>query len=445
MTRRLTSLVAASLALLTALSAAAQPPDARARELGFSALIGGTPGPLDAITDVAGVEVGHTTLIAGSGRLVVGQGPVRTGVTVIHPRGKASGDPVFGAWFTLNGNGEMTGTAWLEESGLLEGPVAITNTHSVGVVRDAILEWRLDRPGLQPWGLPVVAETFDGRLNDLNGFHVRPEHVRQALDAAASGPVAEGSVGGGTGMICHGFKGGIGTASRKLAPADGGYTVGVLVQCNYGTRRELRVAGVPVGQEIPDLMPCIASRDSTMGPGVPRCAATGSGDVGRTRGAAANPGDGRTSSESTGVAGDVGAMRRPSVVPDEGAGSIIIVIATDAPLLPHQLERVATRAALAVGRMGGRGENSSGDIFLAFSTANPATAADTGVARVAMLPNARINPVFAATIQATEESILNAMLAARTMTGANDLRVQALPRDRLVSAMRKYGRAPHEQ
>ena len=418
MTCRVTPLAAAFFLSLTALSAAAQPPDARARELGFSSLIGGTPGPLDAITDVAGVEVGHTTLIAGSGRLVVGQGPIRTGVTVIHPRGKASADPVFGAWFTLNGNGEMTGTTWLEESGLLEGPVAITNTHSVGVVRDAILQWRLHRPGLQPWGLPVVAETFDGGLNDLNGFHVKPEHVHQALDVATGGQVPEGNVGGGTGMICHAFKGGIGTASRRLARAEGGYTVGVLVQCNYGTRREFRVAGVPVGHEITDLMPCIAARDSTMGPGIPRCSPPSPGDVGGTNGGA---------------------------IPEEGSGSIIIVIATDAPLLPHQLQRVATRAALGVGRMGGRGENSSGDIFLAFSTANPATAADTGVAQVAMLPNARVNPLFAATIQATEEAILNAMLAARTMTGANDLRVHALPHDRLVQAVRKYGRAPEPQ
>src|SRR5213593_613848 len=224
----------------------------RARDLGVP--IEGTAGPLDAITDVRGIEVGHTTLISGSGRLVVGRGPVRTGVTVIHPRGKANPDPVFGAWFTLNGNGEMTGTTWLQESGILEGPIAITNTHSVGVVRDAILQWQVSRPGLQPWGLPVVAETYDGRLNDINGFHVKPEHVLAALDGATSGAVAEGNVGGGTGMICHGFKGGIGTASRKLAAEAGGYTVGVLVQCNYGRRSRLSVAGVPVGQEIPDLL-----------------------------------------------------------------------------------------------------------------------------------------------------------------------------------------------
>jgi len=384
----------------------------RARDLGLDSLIGGTPGPLDAITDVAGVEVGHTTLISGNGRLVVGRGPVRTGVTVIHPRGRASSDPVFGAWFTLNGNGEMTGTTWLEESGILEGPIAITNTHSVGVVRDAILQWQVSRPGLQPWGLPIVAETYDGGLNDINGFHVKAEHVMRALDSARGGAVQEGNVGGGTGMRCHGFKGGIGTASRRIDPRLGGWTVGVLVQCNYGARRELRVAGVPVGEEIVDLLPCIASTDTTVRQGMPRC-----------------------------VAG----ARAPRDEEDGGEGSIIIVIATDAPLLPHQLKRIATRASLAVGRMGGKGENSSGDIFIAFSTANPRTAADTGVVHTSMLPNARINPLFYATVHATEEAILNAMLAAETMTGADDLRLYALPHDRLLAAMRKYGRVPRRR
>ena len=357
----------------------------RARELGVP--LDGTPGPLDAITDVAGVEVGHITLISGRGKLVVGQGPVRTGVTVIHPRGKTNPDPVFGAWFTLNGNGEMTGTTWLQESGILEGPIAITNTHSVGVVRDAILQWQVTRPGLQPWGLPVVAETWDGRLNDINGFHVKPEHVLAALDNAKSGPVQEGNVGGGTGMVCHGFKGGIGTASRKLPAEAGGYTVGVLVQCNYGLRQHLRVAGVPVGKEIPDLMP---------GP-----AAAGT---------------------------------------DDEQGSIIVVVATDAPLLPHQLKRIATRVAVGVATMGGYGGNSSGDIFVAFSTANPRVYSDTGTTRVEMVPNARINPLFYATAQATEEAIVNALLAADTMTGIDDFRVYALPVDRLRGIMTKYGR-----
>jgi D-aminopeptidase len=409
--RTATRLILTVLVLMTA----ATPTPAqklRARELGITPLIGGTAGPLDAITDVAGVEVGHTTLIAGSGKLVVGKGPVRTGVTVVHPRGKGSADPVFGAWFTLNGNGEMTGTTWLQESGILEGPVAITNTHSVGVVRDAILQWQVSRPGLQPWGLPVVAETWDGRLNDLNGFHVKAEHAIAALEGARGGAVTEGNVGGGTGMVCHGFKGGIGTASRRVAEAQGGYTVGVLVQCNMGVRRELRVAGVPVGEEILDLLPCTATRDTMVLRGMPRCGVPGPG--------------GSANGEAD----------------DAGAGSIIIIVATDAPLVPHQLKRLATRAALGVGRSGGRGENSSGDIFVAFSTANARVSGDTGVARVAMLPNARINPLFSATVQATEEAILNAMLAAETMTGADDVRVFALPVDRLTAALRKYGRVP---
>ena len=386
------------------------PTKARARELGISAQIGGTPGVLDAITDVAGVEVGHTTLISGNGALVVGQGPVRTGVTVVHPRGKSDPDPVMGAWFTLNGNGEMTGTTWLQESGFLEGPIAITNTHSVGVVRDAILQWQVHRPGLQPWGLPVVAETFDGRLNDINGFHVKPEHVLAALESAKSGVVpAEGNVGGGTGMVCHGFKGGIGTASRRLDARDGGYTVGVLVQCNCCARRELRVAGVPVGQEIPDLLPCIATNDPAVKANGPRC------DAAPTR-------TGNDDEE------------------DEGQGSIIVVVATDAPLLPHQLKRIATRVSLGIGRMGGKGENSSGDIFVAFSTANAHAATDTALAHLTMIPNGKINPLFYATTQATEEAIVNAMLQAETMTGANYARVYALPVDRLMAAMKKYGR-----
>jgi L-aminopeptidase/D-esterase-like protein len=396
-------------ALLLAASAArpqpAATPKPRARELGLAAAIGGTPGPLDAITDVAGVEVGHVTLVEGDGPLVVGKGPVRTGVTVVHPRGKANPDPVFGAWFTLNGNGEMTGTTWLQESGILEGPVAITNTHSVGVVRDAILQWQVSRPGQQPWGLPVVAETYDGTLNDINGFHVKPEHVRWALDGAAGGPVAEGNVGGGTGMICHAFKGGIGTASRVLPASAGGYTVGVLVQCNYGRRPDLRVAGVPVGIEIPDLLPCLTLDVKPDWP-TERCPAP-----------------------SPPASGD-----------RSDAGSIIVVVATDAPLLPHQLKRVATRVSLGVGRMGGFGGNSSGDIFLAFSTANPKATGRPDVAPVDMLPNARINPVFQATVEATEEAILNALLAAETMTGSNGVRVHALPHDRLLEAMRKYGR-----
>ncbi len=379
----------------------------RARELGVSALIGGQPGTLDAITDVTGVEVGHTTLIEGEGRLVVGKGPVRTGVTVIHPRGKSSSDPVFGAWFTLNGNGEMTGTTWLEESGILEGPVGITNTHSVGVVRDAILQWQVARPGLQPWGLPVVAETYDGGLSDINGFHVKPAHVTSALDGASGGAVAEGNVGGGTGMSCLGFKGGIGTASRVLASSAGGYTVGVLVQCNFGARQDLRVAGAPVGEEITDLRPCIALDDPTVRPQTPRCSRE---------------------------------QPRPPAPRDEEHGSIIVIVGTDAPLLPHQLKRIATRVSLGMARTGGFGGNGSGDIFLAFSTANARTAGAQGVQRVEMLPNAAMNALFYGTVQATEEAILNAMLAATTMTGADGLRIHALPHERLVAALRKYGR-----
>jgi L-aminopeptidase/D-esterase-like protein len=392
------------------LPAALQAQKPRERELRLP--IGGTPGALDAITDVAGVEVGHATLISGNGPLVVGKGPVRTGVTVVHPRGKANADPVFAAWFTLNGNGEMTGTTWLQESGLLEGPVAITNTHSVGVVRDAIIQWEVSQKNaLQPWWLPVVAETYDGALNDINGFHVKPEHVRAALDSAAGGVPKEGAVGGGTGMVCHGFKGGIGTASRKLPQDQGGYTVGVLVQCNYGARRDLRIAGVPVGEEIPDLVGCIANNDPLPADSPRRrCDERRGGDA---------PAD---ASEQ---------------------GSIIVVVATDAPLLPHQLKRLATRVSLGVGRQGGFGGNSSGDIFIAFSTANPrAWFNDQPVTNVKMLPNDRITPLFQATAQATEAAITNALLAAETTTGANDLRVYAMPVDRMLAAMKKYGRLP---
>lgn len=399
--------IALTIACATALAGSARQGPVekpRARELGLSARIGGTPGPLAAITDVAGVEVGHATIVAGDPPLVVGTGPVRTGVTVVHPRGAGNPDPVFGAWFTLNGNGEMTGTTWLEESGLLEGPVAITNTHSVGVVRDAILKWQVSRPGLQPWGLPVVAETYDGGLNDINGFHVTDAHAFEALNRATGGRVAEGNVGGGTGMVCHQFKGGIGTASRVLPAIDGGFTVGVLVQCNYGGRPAFRVAGVPVGEEIPDLLPCTIQPTGREGERPP----------------CDDPRDDRAA--------------------DDDQGSIIVILATDAPLLPHQLKRLATRVSLGVGRMGGYGANSSGDIFLAFSTANAEAGGVRERAQVEMLANARITPLFQATVQATEEAILNALLAAETMEGGNGLRVYALPHDRLMAAMTKYGR-----
>jgi D-aminopeptidase len=403
----LRSLAAAALAALFTASISAAQTTERARDLGVP--LEGTPGQWNAITDVAGVEVGATTLIRGSGRLVPGKGPVRTGVTAIFPRGRSGSDSVFAGWFTLNGNGEMTGTTWVKESGRLDTPILITNTHSVGIVRDATIAWMTRHRAGFLWALPVVAETWDGVLNDAEGFHVRPEHVLAALDGARSGPVAEGNVGGGTGMNCHGFKGGTGTASRVVDSTAGSYTIGVLVQCNYGQRRRLSIAGVPVGQEITDPVRCYAGREPPsrkwLG-GLKPCADS----AGKKAGG------------------------------DEGAGSIIIIVATDAPLLPHQLERVAKRAALGVGRMGGLGENSSGDIFLAFSTANPRAAADTGLAPLTMLPNDRINPIFEATVEATEEAIINAMLAARTMTGADSVRSYALPHDRLRAVLRKYNR-----
>ena len=364
-------------------AAALAQPEPRARDLGVP--FDGTPGPFNAITDVKGVEVGHTTLISGSGPLKVGVGPVRTGVTAIFPRGKDSLDAVFGGWFALNGNGEMTGTTWLEESGLLDGPVMITNTHSVGVVRDAVIAWRVkrappDEEGYS-WSLPVVAETADDDLNDMNGFHVKPEHVFHALDTAKSGPVEEGSVGGGTGMVCNEFKGGIGTSSRVLDAKFGGYTVGVLVQCNYGRRSELRIAGIPVGREISD-----------------------------------------------------------HVVRDEDIGSIIVVVATDAPLIPTQLKRVARRVSLGLGRVGSFASDGSGDIFIAFSTANPGVKGATGLHQLTMVPNQRLDPIFLATVQATEEAVVNAMVAAKTMKGINDFEVIGLPHDRLREILKKYNR-----
>ena len=397
------------LALVVPLQLLAQ---AKPRENDLKLPIGGTPGALDAITDVAGVEVGHTTLISGSGPLVVGKGPVRTGVTVVHPRGRNNADPVFGAWFALNGNGEMTGTTWLQESGYLEGPVAITNTHSVGVVRDAIIRWEVSRKTvLQPWWNPVVAETYDGRLNDINGFHVKTEHAIAALDSARGGPVREGVVGGGTGMTCLGFKGGIGTASRVLTTDEGGFTVGVLVQCNFGSRRDLRIAGVPVGEEISDLTPCIAND---------RPVPAGS----RAR---------RNCSVPAARDEDASAAEQ---------GSIIVVVATDAPLLPHQLKRLVTRVSLGIGRQGGFGGNSSGDIFLAFSTANAGSWSSDSIAPLRMLINDGLSPLFKATAQATEAAITNALLASETTTGADDLRIFAMPVDRMLAAMRKYVRMP---
>ena len=362
----------------------------RARDLGVP--FDGTPGPLNAITDVSGVTVGHTTLISGEGKLEIGKGPVRTGVTAVLPRGKDSmSNPVFAGWWSLNGNGEMTGTTWVEESGFLEGPVMITNTHSVGVVRDAVIQWRVSHGQPDPtgywWSLPVVAETWDGWLNDINGFHVKPADAFHAIDSASSGPVQEGNVGGGTGMVCNEFKGGIGTASRKIESKAGAFTVGVLVQCNYGSRSNLRIAGVPVGKEIPDERAYASSSFA-----------------------------------------------------EADRGSIIVVVATDAPLLAHQLKRLARRVSLGLGRDGSISGNGSGDIFIAFSTANSGAAGADHVVDLKMLPNDLIEPVFAATVQATEEAVINAMVAAETMTGIENHKVVALPHDRLRATLKKYNR-----
>ncbi len=372
--------------LMAANVAAAEP---RARDLGVP--FDGQPGPLNAITDVAGVEVGHSTIIAGSpgGEEAV----VRTGVTAVLPHGRRTPtEGVFAGWFSQNGNGEMTGTTWVEESGLLYGPVMITNTHSVGVVRDAVIDWAIQRYDFDTsdwWSLPVVAETFDGWLNDINGFHVRPEHAFAALDAARGGPVAEGNVGGGTGMICYEFKGGIGTASRVVEDEAGRYTVGVLVQANFGRRPQLLVAGVPVGQEIPE-EPAYAALEPKR--------------------------------------------------EDRDLGSIIVVVATDAPLLPHQLKRLARRVTMGIARTGAVAGNGSGDIFIAFSTANPVAAEAKGLPALTMLPNERITPFFSATVQATEEAIVNALVAARTMDGYAGHRAIELPHDRLRAALAKYNR-----
>jgi D-aminopeptidase len=382
MTSRPMASLLAAVACFTAAALAGSPPATpRARDLGIP--FDGTPGPINAITDVAGVEVGQVTLIAGSGALVVGTGPVRTGVTAVLPRGRRSfATPVFAAWSTLNGNGEMTGTTWVEESGLLGGPIMLTNTHSVGVVRDAVIAWAVRSGAIadDSWSLPVVAETWDGFLNDINGFHVKPEHAFAALDGASGGPVAEGSVGGGTGMVCYGFKGGIGTASRTVATGAGDYTLGVLVQANFGRRRQLRIAGVPIGTVITEAVP-YASLPAGLEPGE--------------------------------------------------LGSIIVVAATDAPLLPHQLKRIARRISLGIARTGGTSGNGSGDIFIAFSTANQAAAAATGTATATLLANERLDPLFAATVEATEEAIVNALVAADTMTGVDGHTAIRLPHARV--------------
>ncbi len=357
----------------------------RARDLGIH--FEGTPGPFNAITDVAGVEVGYATIIEGAS--------ARTGLTVIHPRGKANHDPVFAGWFPFNGNGELTGSAWIEEGGFLEGPIGITNTHSVGVVRDTIIDWQVQHGAIfQRWSCPVVGETADGWLNDMNGFHIKPEHVWQALDSAHGGLIEEGNVGGGTGMITYEFKGGTGTSSRRFKLESGTWTIGALVQANFGRRFQLMIDGVPVGRHIPS-------------------------------GAPFSKGENPFSGEN---------------------GSLIVVLGTDAPLLPHQLERLAKRATLGMARTGALGGNGSGDIFLAFSTANPGAAnpqADGGAAspaRIEALPNSEVDlPLYAAAL-ATEEAIMNALIAAETMTGRDGLTVHALPHEQVQQIMKQYGR-----
>lgn len=370
----------------------------RARDLKIP--LDGITGKYNAITDVAGVEVGHTTIMEGSGKLQKGKGPVRTGVTAIFPAGKKYA-PVFANWHALNGNGDMTGTHWITESGFLETPILITNTSSVGTVRDAALEW-MDKnkfydtsQGHFWYSYPVVAETYDGVLNDINGFHVKPEHVKQALEKAKNGPVEEGSVGGGTGMVCHGFKGGIGTSSRIIDKSLGGYTIGVLVQANHGGRSQLTIAGVPVGKELLDTLQIKVNEQA--------------------------------------IAIDF------SKEPEE-MGSIIVVVATDAPLLPHQLKRITQRVSLGIGKVGGTGGNGSGDIFIAFSTANKKAFSRTAETTVSLYSNDMINSLFTATIQATEEAIINALVAGRTMKGINDNLVPGLPHQAVINILKKYNR-----
>ncbi len=376
------------LVLITTLAASAQKP--RARNLGIP--FEGKPGGNNAITDVPGVEVGYSTIISGQGKNILGKGPVRTGVTAILPRGRTN-NPVYASWYSLNGNGEMTGTTWITESGFLETPIMITNTNSVGVVRDAVLKWFVEKGWYKEdfwYTYPVVAETYDGFLNDIYGFHVKEEHAWEALNSATGGPIKEGNVGGGTGMMCLGFKGGTGTASRMIRFKDSTYTLGVLVQSNFGAKRNLTIAGVPVGSELRDTLHY--------------------------------------------------ELKAAPAYRKEGDGSIIVVVATDAPLLPHQLKRIAQRVAIGVGKVGGRGENGSGDIFIAFSTANPNAFNRDNTATVIQFPNDEINIFFDATVQAVEEAIINAMVAAETMEGINGNKAYALPHKKVISILKKYNR-----
>ena len=378
----------APLLLLACITLQAQKP--RARDIGIP--FDGKPGIFNAITDVKGVEVGYSSIISGEGKNIRGKGPVRTGVTAILPRGKTN-NPVFANWHTLNGNGEMTGTTWVTESGFLEGPVMITNTNSVGTVRDAVLKWYVNKGWYQEdfwYTYPVVAETYDGFLNDIYGFHVKESNAFEALDGAKSGFVKEGNIGGGTGMMCLGFKGGSGTSSRIVQVNDSNYTVGVFVQANFGRKRNLTIAGVPVGKELMDTL----------------------------------------NNE----------LKAPPSYRQEGDGSIIVVTATDAPLLPHQLKRIAQRVSLGIGLVGGQGTNGSGDIFIAFSTANPTAFQREQFAKIDELPNELMNPLFEATIQATEEAIINAMVAAETLEGINRNKSYALPHKLVVDILKKYKR-----
>ena len=402
--------------LLLAVGADAATP--RARDLGIP--FDGQPGPLNAITDVAGVAVGHVTLIESTDPAH----QVRTGVTAILPRGRDSVDKkVFGAWFSLNGNGEMTGTHWIEESGLLDGPVMLTNTHSVGVVRDAVIAWRVraghaDVDGYW-WSLPVVAETWDGYLNDVNGFHVRAAHADAAIEGARGGPVTEGNVGGGTGMICHEFKGGIGTSSRQVKIEGKPYTVGVLVQANYGIRDTLRIAGVPVGQHLRQQRVYTDEALAALTPTLSRERERESASLAPVlRG----EGQGEGSARET--------------------GSIIIVVATDAPLLPHQLKRIARRAALGLARNGSYAGNGSGDLFVAFSTANADAAQTNVVNKATYLGESLLDDLFRATVEGTEEAIVNALIAARDMRGQDGHHVLAIPHDELRAVLEQYNRLP---
>ena len=386
-------MISTTFLVLACITPLANAQDPRARDIGIP--FGGKTGIKNAITDVSGVEVGHCTIIEGKGKNTIGKGPVRTGVTAIFPRGKKF-SPVFANWYSLNGNGEMTGTTWVSESGFLETPIMITNTNSVGVVRDAVLKWFVDSGwyGSEDWWYtyPVVGETYDGFLNDIYGFHVKEKHVLEAINNASGGNVAEGNVGGGTGMMCLGYKGGIGTASRIVSIKKETYTVGVLVQSNFGAKKNLTISGVPVGRELANVL-----NYEFHGP--------------------------------------------PDSTRQEGDGSIIVVVATDAPLLPHQLKRIAQRVPLGIGLVGGRGGNGSGDIFIAFSTANEGAFSRTHTRPVNMLANGLINPLFDATVQSVEEAIVNAMVAAKTMDGVNGNKAYGIPHDQLMTVLRKYNRS----